>query len=186
MRGAKESLTEATGGRRCLVDAEPVTAQILERSPERGGHHGLLDHAVGSQMIALRDLARLRGRRQHDHGSGAGPGAGADRAKHVEAIEPGQLDGEQDEAGHGQGLAVPERAAGEQKIERLLAVAGHADAGGGTDFPERSKGDLHFEGIVVHEEDVHLVGQRHRLRPPKVMKKVAPVSGSASAHTRPP
>ena len=63
---------------------------------------------------------------------------------------------------------VPERAPAEQVVERLLAVAGDADAAGAGELAERPEQELDLERVGLDQEHVQLVGQHQAAGAPSV------------------
>ena len=87
----------------------------------------LPDAAVGAQLVALGQLARVVRRGQDNHWSGAGSAVGANGAQHLEAVQLGQLELEQDQPGRCRATAAAVSASAEKEVERLFAVPGDAD-----------------------------------------------------------
>ena len=127
--------------------------------------HRLHDAAVGPGLVALRQLAGFRSRGEHDdrvptrcggwRAVSAGPrcrrGAGAEL--------------EQDQRRERRPQAVPEGVPAEQVVERLLAVARHADPFRGVNLAERTEQQLRLERVGLHQQDIEVVRASGRRRP---------------------
>src|SRR5688572_26267713 len=128
-----------------LIEREPVAPQRLHRLVEGAVLDRFPDAAVGAELVALSQFSRLGGGDQHDDGGRSGARARPQGAEHVGAVHAGELEVDQHETGQGGAEAVPVASAGEEIVERLLAVPRDADPGRRGEVAEGAQGELDLE-----------------------------------------
>src|SRR5439155_21595909 len=117
--GKLSSPTDAFRGR--LVDDAPEQAQFFNRAHEFVKAQRLDDVGIDAQVIALGEVALLTRRGQHDDWYRAQPLVGAHGPQHLQPVNLGHLDVEEND-GRVARLLTGVWATTQQVVERLCAV----------------------------------------------------------------
>src|SRR5687767_14429120 len=82
-----------------FIEDEPIQAELTGGFHELGKVDRFADEAVGTEVVALDDVAFFVARRQNDDGQASCGGIRSYAAQHVQPVELGELEVEQDETG---------------------------------------------------------------------------------------
>src|ERR1700690_862964 len=105
-----------------LVDHQPIQAQSFDDLPELLEIDRLLDIAVNPQVVALNQVSLLAGGCHDDHRNRLGSRIILQFSKHLQAINSGQFQIEQNQFGRMSETSFGEGAAAEKKVQSFFAV----------------------------------------------------------------
>ena len=143
----------SAAARRALVDQDPVHPELGDRAREGGEVDRLAHVAVRAGLVAAQHVLVLARRGEDDHGDEPGARIGAYAVQHVDAVELGKLEIEQDHGGHRRRLAPGVLARSEQEVDRFLAVPRDDDAVGDVGLSQRAQRQLLVVRVVFDEHD---------------------------------
>jgi hypothetical protein len=145
---------------RSLVELQPVAGYALKGGSQFFVLYRLLDTTIGPELVAMSQLPWIIGRGEYHDGRHAGPRIGPNGSQHLEPVQFGELQIQQDEPGRRCAAAAAKSSPSEQEVEGLLAISGHFDLTARVQLPQGSKGELDLEGTVLDQEDVDWAGNR--------------------------
>jgi hypothetical protein len=105
----------------------------------------LLNTAVGAKLVTLSQLPRIVGGSEHDDRRQSSAGVAPYAAKHLRSVEPGKLQGQENQARERRTKPMPEVAATEQEVECFLPVAGNLDVVDWLELAQWTKCELDFQ-----------------------------------------
>jgi hypothetical protein len=109
--------------------------------------------AIDAEPVAFADVGLFLGGGEHHDGDEGGARVGFDAAQHLQAVEFGEFQVEEDEARtfiHG---PAGVDALAEDVVERLDAIVGHLDMVGELGPAQGAQGHFEIVGVVLDEQD---------------------------------
>src|SRR4029077_17531219 len=119
------------------------------------------DVVVGPERVRRGDVGLLARRREHDHGEATGARVGPEPPQHLEAVDLGELQVEQDHTRHDADLVPRMAAVAEKKVQRLGAVACHEHLVRDVALLEGPQRELLVVRVVLDQQDFDFVGEIH-------------------------
>src|SRR6267378_658101 len=170
-----------------VIQQQPVETDVGDGAGECLEIHRLHDVAVRPQAIGARDVGLLARRREHHHGDPLGAILFLEPPQHLEAVDLGELQIQEDDLGDDADLAQAVRSVPEKEVKSFRTIAAHEHLVGEVALLERPQRQLRVARIVFDQQDLDFLRVRHASDAPgSVKKNVAPASRWPSAHTRPP